>query len=212
MENLWICWSPLTKDRVSLVIKWRTTNTLTKWGPIPQVGNFVEIMTMVIVSPLKWAYSLIKWPLNGLQTGVNNHLHPLGKTTSKWRKIHGFFGSSQKRIPLDLTSLTSFWGSLHVPWSKLLVLGMVIQPLIRNPYHGYINPYYWVDDHPLLHGNNGSLDPCAASHVIQLCSFTPSLDLMILRATSNWIKGFQALSACPKKQGFCPGCCCRPCF
>ena len=22
-----------------------------------------------------------------------------------------------------------------------------------------INPYYWVDDHPLLYGNNGSLDP-----------------------------------------------------
>ena len=40
--------------------------------------------------------------------------------------------------------------------SKLLVLGMVIQPLIGNPYNGYINPYYWVDDHPLLYGNNGS--------------------------------------------------------
>ena len=45
------------------------------------------------------------------------------------------------------------------PGSKLLVLGMVIQPLIGNPYNGYINPYYWVDDHPLLYGNNGSLDP-----------------------------------------------------
>ena len=31
----------------------------------------------------------------------------------------------------------------------------VIQPLIGNPYNGYINPYYWVDDHPLLYGNNG---------------------------------------------------------
>ena len=29
----------------------------------------------------------------------------------------------------------------------------------RNPYNGYINPYHWVDDHPLLYGNNGSLDP-----------------------------------------------------
>ena len=29
----------------------------------------------------------------------------------------------------------------------------------RNPYNGYLNPYYWVDDHPLLYGNNGSLDP-----------------------------------------------------
>ncbi len=25
-------------------------------------------------------------------------------------------------------------------------------------YNGYINPYYWVDDHPLLYGNNGSFD------------------------------------------------------
>ena len=31
----------------------------------------------------------------------------------------------------------------------------------RNPYiyNVYINPYYWVDDHPLLYGNNRSLDP-----------------------------------------------------
>ena len=29
----------------------------------------------------------------------------------------------------------------------------------RNPYNGYINPYYWVDDHRLLYGNNRSLDP-----------------------------------------------------
>ena len=42
--------------------------------------------------------------------------------------------------------------------------GMVIQPLIGNPYNGYINPYYWVDDHPLLYGNNVSLDPSA--HII----------------------------------------------
>ena len=46
-----------------------------------------------------------------------------------------------------------------VPWSKVAILGMVIPPLIGNPYDGYINPYYWVDDHPLLYGNNGSLDP-----------------------------------------------------
>ncbi len=43
---------------------------------------------------------------------------------------------------------------------QLVVLGMGdIPPLIGNPYNGYINPYYWVDDYPLLYGNNGSLDP-----------------------------------------------------
>ena len=46
-----------------------------------------------------------------------------------------------------------------MPWSKVAILGMVIQPLVGNPYNGYIKPYYWVDDHPLLYGNNGSLDP-----------------------------------------------------
>ena len=48
----------------------------------------------------------------------------------------------------------------HVPWSKVAILGMVIPPLIGILIMGiYINPYYWVDDHPLLYGNNGSLDP-----------------------------------------------------
>ena len=42
---------------------------------------------------------------------------------------------------------------------KTNILGMVIQLFNRNPFHGYKNPYYWVDDHPLLYGNNGSLDP-----------------------------------------------------
>ena len=38
------------------------------------------------------------------------------------------------------------------------MLRMVILPLIRNPDNVYINPYYWVDDHPLLYGNHLSLD------------------------------------------------------
>ena len=32
---------------------------------------------------------------------------------------------------------------------QLLILGMGdLPPLIGNPYNGYINPYYKVDDHP----------------------------------------------------------------
>ena len=38
---------------------------------------------------------------------------------------------------------------------------MVFPPLTGNPNNGYINPYYWVDGHPLLYGNNGSLGPGA---------------------------------------------------
>ena len=48
---------------------------------------------------------------------------------------------------------------LSVPGSKLPILGLVIPPLIGNPYNGHINPYYWVDDHPLLKGNNGEFRP-----------------------------------------------------
>ena len=48
--------------------------------------------------------------------------------------------------------------TLFVRGSKLLILGMVIPPLIGNPYNACINPYYKVDDHPLTNGNNGSLD------------------------------------------------------
>ena len=44
---------------------------------------------------------------------------------------------------------------IYEPGSKLLVLGMVIQPLIGNPYNGYINPHHWVDEF-IPYGNNGS--------------------------------------------------------
>ena len=45
-----------------------------------------------------------------------------------------------------------------MPGSKLLILGMVIPPLIGNPCNGHTKPYHKVDDHPILYGNNGSLD------------------------------------------------------
>ena len=56
------------------------------------------------------------------------------------------------------------WGSLE---KSLIIYAMVKSRYIgdghptfnRNPYNGYINPYYWVADHPLLYGNNESLDP-----------------------------------------------------
>ena len=44
------------------------------------------------------------------------------------------------------------------PGSKLLI-GDGHPTFNRNPYNGYINLCYWVDDHPLLYGNIRSLDP-----------------------------------------------------
>ena len=48
--------------------------------------------------------------------------------------------------------------SPYEPGSKLLILGIIIPP-IGNPRHRYVNPYNWVDDHLLLQGGNGNLDP-----------------------------------------------------
>ena len=76
--------------------------------------------------------------------------------------------TKKNMIHIDSTCTWLCWGPMvphwsivspYVPWSKVAILGMVIPPFNRNPYNGYINPYYWVDDHPLLYGNNGSLDP-----------------------------------------------------
>ena len=38
-----------------------------------------------------------------------------------------------------------------------------LQPLIGNPYNGYINPYYWVE-FPIPYGNNGSWS--TRSHIL----------------------------------------------
>ena len=46
-----------------------------------------------------------------------------------------------------------------VSWSKVAIWGMAISPLIGNPYNGYINPYYKVDDHPLLYGKQWEFRP-----------------------------------------------------
>ena len=63
--------------------------------------------------------------------------------------LHPTRESRSQRLWLKyLSNMTAY-----EPGSKLLVLGMVVQPLIGNPYNGYINPYYWVDDHPLLYIN-----------------------------------------------------------
>ena len=46
-----------------------------------------------------------------------------------------------------------------MPGSKLPMLGMVISPLIGMVIMGPYKPLRnWVDDHPLLYGNDGSLD------------------------------------------------------
>ena len=66
------------------------------------------------------------------------------------------------------------WGFPGIPWDirhypnyppdtcamvKSRYIGDGHPTFNRNLYNRYINPYYWIDDHPLLYGNNGSLGP-----------------------------------------------------
>ena len=58
----------------------------------------------------------------------------------------GYFSQNRVKNPMCAMVKSRYIGDGHPTFN-------------RNPYNGYINPYYWVDDHPLLYGNNGSLDP-----------------------------------------------------
>ena len=68
----------------------------------------------------------------------------------------------------------------------------------RNPYNGCITPYYWVDDHPLLYGNNGSLDPGTYktfwNHQVGLSSWLVSR-LMVTDSDwwTDWLLGWSWL-------------------
>ena len=89
--------------------------------------------------------------------------------------------------------LTRPWGKFQIHMSQgrsqLLVLGMGnLQPLIGNPYNGDKNPYYWVDDHPLLYGNNVSLDPSTYREPLRVLS--PLLLTHRIQAKTCFIKKF----------------------
>ena len=64
---------------------------------------------------------------------------------------------------------------------------MVIPPLIGNPYNGHINPYCWVDDHPLLYGNNGSLDPSTCSSEEFELGYLRELPPCNILVTDTWV-------------------------
>ena len=61
--------------------------------------------------------------------------------------------------PMDHKNLGNCNFTASGIYLQLIYKNTYVPPFNRNPYNGYINPYYWVDDHPLLYGNNGSLDP-----------------------------------------------------
>ena len=134
------------------------------WYSLMNDGSFETPLTWRIIQFSKWL--ITRWLVSPL-TGVS----PLPNGRTSWLINGGdpnylrYLGWSSK-YPNGATSRLVKYpdrvikeNNLYEPWSEVVVLGMVIQPLIGNPYNGYINPYYKVDDHPLLYGNIVSLDP-----------------------------------------------------
>ena len=132
-----------------------------RWNNCWIAAPCLKFWSIVLRKIFQWLLSPVTHDIPGV---------PLHQTDSKnkWKPVSSV--SSEKvdaSIPPKLFEQNLPWNTPmpfptpnpSEPGSKLLVLGMVIQPLIGNPYNGYINPYYWVDDHPLLYGNIGSLDP-----------------------------------------------------
>ena len=72
--------------------------------------------------------------------------------------------------------------SLPVPWSKVAICGMVIPPLIGNPYNGYINPYYKVDDHPYHRKTMGVSIPAHLAVAVSCCQ--PRGDVAVAAAAA----------------------------
>ena len=102
---------------------------------------------------------------------------------------------AQHRAPEELEALEPLGGPSNrtlreVNQIIILICAMIKSRYIgdghptfnRNPYNGYINTYYWVDDHPLLYGNNGSLDPgtyCAVMCVVYIHTFIFNLSMLL---------------------------------
>ena len=65
--------------------------------------------------------------------------------------------AKQSSLPLQqIVDKAQEYASLMCAMVKSRYIGDGHPTFNRNPCNGYINPYYWVDDHPLLYGNNGS--------------------------------------------------------
>ena len=82
---------------------------------------------------------------------INHSMRPAEDWRLKCQAALGVKCSAPKRWcwPQMFCENNQIWRA-YVPGSQLPILGMVFPPLIRNSYNGYINPYYWVDDHPLI--------------------------------------------------------------
>ena len=82
---------------------------------------------------------------------------PLFVETPMYRKQPGFFSSLWILCYPNIIAMVKSRVLLVINSSHLL--------MTESLFHGYINPYYWVDEHPLLYGNHGSWS--TRSHILK---------------------------------------------
>lgn len=94
-------------------------------------------------------------PIYNLKPLSRSNFSGLQQRTGRFQVFPGLLMESASRVlhffARNVWCLFSCTQRGDLPRSKLklLILGMVVPRLVRNPYNGYRNPYYWVDDHPL---------------------------------------------------------------
>ena len=116
----------------------------------PPVGEMIQF---VLHRFKTWNSNIRKRRLLSIQTGL--------------KVFHGFLSAEHSSIYGSQEDHGKMEANHHMCYrvDQLLVLGMGdLQPLIGNPYNGYIKPYYWVDDHPLLYGNFMGVDRPVCTH------------------------------------------------
>ena len=136
-----------------------------------------------------WKICSSNWkpsPICGVKIARNIWVASTEVVTMRWRyflksRVHEILPTQQESKNSKGKSLQHGWrlmipvksGDTHPKhmcqgWSTPYLGDKLIPPFIGilNPYNGYVNSYYWVDDHPLVYGNNGSWS--TRSHILKL--------------------------------------------
>ena len=163
------CWSTHHVEIIIVNVVIAIISSLSQWTLKKNSLNFIFPTKYVIPKSLKFSH----WPSKYQST--KRSVSEKSISTMKASQSHVFFSAVWSRFKNNYTNLRHFREvprrqikicsptqrvSNFVLPSLTIMCAMVGHPTFnRNPYSGYINPYYWVDDHPLLYiyGNNGSL-------------------------------------------------------
>lgn len=117
------------------------------------------VVNGVITNPYTWPYYVME-NLGFFFSAINRVVTLLitGFLGSTWYVLQDLLTALfQPRLVEEVAVGTTGPGLSFCARVETPDIRMVIPPLVRNPYNGYEKTYYWVDDHPLAQGLDGSL-------------------------------------------------------